>query len=161
MLWQDRPRFRVFRILLPGSASRSRTHSSLDTRNSSLTRLVSRLELFLDGSPVCFDLRILALDQCTDFRRRALLAESRVPRGRVTTYARLAARVGAPSSARAVGRALATNPFPLVIPCHRAIRSDGSPGGFQGGLTMKRALLEQEDIRFSPSGRVVLDQPFF
>jgi alkylated DNA nucleotide flippase Atl1 len=48
----------------------------------------------------------------------------------------------------AVGHALAANPFPIIIPCHRAIRSDGSLGGYQGGLAMKRSLLEREGIRF-------------
>jgi methylated-DNA-[protein]-cysteine S-methyltransferase len=54
-----------------------------------------------------------------------------------------------------VGTALARNPFPVVIPCHRALRSDLSLGGYQGGLAMKRRLLEMEGIRFSPDGRAV------
>jgi methylated-DNA-[protein]-cysteine S-methyltransferase len=54
-----------------------------------------------------------------------------------------------------VGNALATNPFPIVIPCHRAIRSDGSLGGYQGGLEMKRALLEQEGVDVNQRGRVL------
>jgi methylated-DNA-[protein]-cysteine S-methyltransferase len=62
--------------------------------------------------------------------------------------------LGKPSAARAVGRALATNPFPIIIPCHRAVRSDGSLGGYQGGLAMKRALLEMEGVEFDARGRV-------
>jgi O6-methylguanine-DNA--protein-cysteine methyltransferase len=56
---------------------------------------------------------------------------------------------------------LATNPSPNVIPCHRAVRSDRSLGGFQGGLPMKRALLEQEGIGFDTSGRVQVDSFFY
>ena len=84
-----------------------------------------------------------------------LEAEHGIPRGRVSSYGLIAARIGSPGGARAVGRALATNPFPIVVPCHRAIRSDGRLGGFQGGAGMKRALLEQEGIAVSPEGRVV------
>jgi len=55
-----------------------------------------------------------------------------------------------------VGNALATNPFPLIVPCHRAVRSDGSLGGFQGGPAMKRALLEREGIAFDRAGRAAV-----
>ena len=74
---------------------------------------------------------------------------------RVSTYRRIAAHLGVPKGARAVGNALATNPFPIVIPCHRAIRSDGALGGYQGGLAMKRALLMQEGVDVDERGRVV------
>ena len=86
----------------------------------------------------------LDLPACPAFQQRVLLAEAAVPRGYVTTYGRLAAHLGAPQAARAVGAALAHNPFPLLIPCHRALRGDLSLGGFQGGLAMKAALLTME-----------------
>jgi len=54
--------------------------------------------------------------------------------------------LGKPNAARAVGAALAANPFPLIIPCHRVIRADGSLGGYQGGLKMKQALLRIEGV---------------
>jgi methylated-DNA-[protein]-cysteine S-methyltransferase len=73
----------------------------------------------------------------------------------VSTYRRIAGHLGVPGGARAVGNALATNPFPIVIPCHRAIRSDGTLGGYQGGLVMKRALLEQEGVDIDERGRVL------
>jgi methylated-DNA-[protein]-cysteine S-methyltransferase len=73
----------------------------------------------------------------------------------VSTYGRIAAHLGIPGGARAVGNALATNPFPIVIPCHRAIRSDGTLGGYQGGLAMKRALLEQEGVTIDERDKVV------
>ena len=62
--------------------------------------------------------------------------------------------LGKSNGARAVGNALANNPFPLIVPCHRAIRSDRHLGGYQGGLEMKRALLETEGIAFDKAGRV-------
>jgi methylated-DNA-[protein]-cysteine S-methyltransferase len=119
-----------------------------------ISRLAADLRRFLEGRPVEFDRDQLALDTCPPFQRAVLVAEHRVPRGRVTTYGALAARVGRPGAARAVGNALARNPFPIIIPCHRAIRSDGTLGGFRGGLAMKRALLELEGIGLTPAGRV-------
>jgi methylated-DNA-[protein]-cysteine S-methyltransferase len=59
-----------------------------------------------------------------------------------------------PRAARAVGTALATNPFPIVIPCHRVIRSDGTLGGYGGGLEMKRKLLEMEGVAFHDADHV-------
>jgi methylated-DNA-[protein]-cysteine S-methyltransferase len=73
----------------------------------------------------------------------------------VTTYGRLAARLGAPGAARAVGNALARNPFPLIIPCHRCVLEGGQLGGFRGGLEMKRALLEMEGVVFDDQERVL------
>ena len=106
--------------------------------------LGERLQHFLAGEEVTFSLELLALERCSVFQRRVLLAEHAVPRGWVSTYGRIARTLDRPGGARAVGRALATNPFPLVIPCHRAIRANGELGGYQGGVKMKRALLEFE-----------------
>ena len=60
-----------------------------------------------------------------------------------------------PALARAVGQALARNPFAVIVPCHRAIRTDGHLGGYQGGLDMKRSLLEAEGVSFNVTGRVI------
>jgi len=116
---------------------------------------------FLDGEPVVFDLSLLALGDCSPFQRRVLEAEHGIPRGWVTTYGRIAQHVGVPRGARAVGGALARNPFPILIPCHRAIRSDGTLGGFQGGAAMKRTLLELEGVRFGSDGRAVTPRYYY
>ena len=84
-----------------------------------------------------------------------------IPRGRVSTYKRIAAHLGSPTGARAVGNALAGNPFPIIIPCHRAVRSDMSLGGYQGGLSMKRRLLEMEGITFDDTGRIATKKLFY
>jgi methylated-DNA-[protein]-cysteine S-methyltransferase len=123
--------------------------------------LARRLSAFLAGDDARFDLRSTALKRCSRFQRSVLVAEHRIPRGRVSTYGRIAAHLGVPGAARAVGRALAQNPFPLIIPCHRAIRSDGHLGGYQGGLAMKRALLAFEGMEVTPRGRVVAPRMFY
>ncbi|MBE9507936.1 MAG: MGMT family protein, partial [Chloroflexi bacterium] len=74
---------------------------------------------------------------------------------------RIARHLGVKGGARAVGRALARNPFPIVIPCHRAIRSNGELGGYQGGLEMKRALLEGEGIEFTQRGKVLMRRVYY
>jgi methylated-DNA-[protein]-cysteine S-methyltransferase len=123
-----------------------------------IAELGERIQRFLEGEAVDFDLEIVALERCSEFQRRVLLAEYRIPRGWVSTYGRIARNLGIPGGARAVGGALAHNPFPIIIPCHRAIRSNGGLGGFQGGQKMKRALLELEGIQVSPSGKVLMNR---
>ncbi len=80
------------------------------------------------------------------FERRVLEQLREIPRGEVRTYRDVAEAIGYPGAVRAVGNACARNPIPLLIPCHRVIRSDGGLGGYslRGGLALKRRLLEQE-----------------
>jgi methylated-DNA-[protein]-cysteine S-methyltransferase len=85
------------------------------------------------------------------FTRKALQVCARIPHGKTMSYAEVAARAGSPGGARAVGQAMAKNPFPIIVPCHRVLKSDGSLGGFSGGLHFKRALLELEGARAKPN----------
>ena len=78
------------------------------------------------------------------FQRRVWRTIGRIPYGRVRSYRWVATRVGGPEYARAVGLALGANPVPVVVPCHRVVASDGSLGGFTGGLKVKRKLLALE-----------------
>ena len=78
------------------------------------------------------------------FRLRVLEAMSRLPYGETVTYAELAARAGNPRAPRAAGHACATNPIPIVVPCHRVVGSDGSLRGYTGGLHYKEFLLRLE-----------------
>ena len=86
-------------------------------------------------------------DGATGFRRAVLEEALRIPHGETRTYGWLAEKVGRPRAARAVGRVMATNPLPIVVPCHRVIGSDGSLRGYGAGLWMKEALLRAEDAR--------------
>ena len=81
------------------------------------------------------------------FRRAVLEETMRIPAGETRTYGWLAAKVGRPRAARAVGRVMATNPLPVVVPCHRVVGSDGSLHGYGGGLDVKAALLCLEGAR--------------
>ncbi|MGN6795956.1 MAG: methylated-DNA--[protein]-cysteine S-methyltransferase [Streptosporangiaceae bacterium] len=90
-----------------------------------------------------FDLAV-DLQLASGFRRAVLERLPDVGYGRTVSYGELAAEVGHPRAARAVGTACATNPVPLVIPCHRVVLGDGSPGAYVGGPDVKRVLLDLE-----------------
>ena len=152
---------KLVRILI--SKSSKRTYSMITSyfphaakgNSSKLSVLCNDINAFLDGRPVGFSLKYLDQSYFKDFQRRVILLERKIPRGKVSTYGRLALKLGCPRAARGVGQALANNPFPIIIPCHRTIRSDGSLGGYIGGLSMKRKLLELEGIKFDHRGRVI------
>jgi O-6-methylguanine DNA methyltransferase len=97
----------------------------------------------------------LDLAQLPDFERRVLLKVLEIPRGEVRPYAWVAAEVGRPLAVRAVGNAVARNPIPFVIPCHRVVRSDGRIGEYgAGGPVAKRAVLESEGVDTSEMERL-------
>ncbi len=92
------------------------------------------------------------LSGLTPFQSRVLRATARVPYGELTTYATVARRAGNERASRATGGALGANPIPIVVPCHRVVASDGSLGGYAGGLDAKRRLLAIERPAAIPAG---------
>jgi methylated-DNA-[protein]-cysteine S-methyltransferase len=86
------------------------------------------------------------LSHLTPFQRRVLRAASRIPPGSYLSYGQLACLIGKPRACRAVGQAMNRNPSPLLIPCHRVVASGNRLGGFEGGQTLKKKMLENEGI---------------
>ena len=80
------------------------------------------------------------------FYRKVLRATARIPYGRTRSYSQLAKQAGSPRAVRATGTALGSNPLPIVVPCHRVLRSGGALGGYGGGLEVKRSLLRLEGV---------------
>ena len=80
-------------------------------------------------------------NRLTDFEKEVLKVTSRIPIGQVRTYRWVAKKLGKPNAVRAVGQALKKNPYPIIIPCHRVIRSDGSLGGYAKGKKLKKQLI--------------------
>jgi O-6-methylguanine DNA methyltransferase len=110
--------------------------------DSALGEWVSALLRHLNGDQP--DLRLPLDVQGTGFQRRVWEQLRAIPYGNVRTYGQIAGELGRPKAARAVGRACATNPVSVVIPCHRAVGGDGSLVGYRWGLERKRLLLERE-----------------
>ena len=102
-----------------------------------------QLDEYFAGRRQGFDLP-LDLRLSAGFRRSVLDQLRRIEFGATRSYAEIAAAAGSPRAVRAVGSACATNPIPVVVPCHRVVRTDGSPGGYVGGLDAKRSLLALE-----------------
>lgn len=101
------------------------------------------LDEFFSGRRREFDLP-LDWRLTSGFRRRVLRATARIPFGDTSTYAGVARAAGSPAAHRAAGTALGSNPLPIVVPCHRVLRTGGAIGGYGGGLERKRALLALE-----------------
>ena len=95
------------------------------------------------------------LEGLTEFEKAVLLATFEIPRGKVSTYKRIAERVGRPKAYRAVGNALHKNPIPPTIPCHRVVRSDGGFGGEKKSAEARMCLLMEEGVKIV-KGRVKL-----
>jgi methylated-DNA-[protein]-cysteine S-methyltransferase len=125
-------------------------HPASDSRAGQLWLAEARLAIeayFADpmaNRPVSFDWRGL-----TKFAIKVLQCLSNVPVGQVISYAELARRVGSPGAARAVGRVMANNPFPILVPCHRVLGSDGKMTGYSGGkgIATKQLLLAHENVQ--------------
>ncbi len=110
--------------------------------------LVERLQAFAAGSPESFDDISLNMARFTPFQQRVVARCRRIGFGQTLTYGQLAAQAGHRGAARAVGQVMATNRFPIVVPCHRVIGSSGGLGGFSApdGIRMKRRLLRSEGV---------------
>jgi methylated-DNA-[protein]-cysteine S-methyltransferase len=104
-----------------------------------------QLDRYFEGGLTDFELP-LDWQLSKGFRRRALRAIAEIPYGRTRTYTQIAARAGNERAVRAAGTACGSNPIPIVVPCHRVLRTGGALGGYGGGLPMKRALLELEGV---------------
>lgn len=111
-----------------------------------LTRAAEQIARYLDGEPLDLSDIPIRIEPQTHFQRRVREALRRVGYGETVSYAELAERAGAPRAARAVGSVMASNPLPLLIPCHRVIGAKGRLGGFSApqGVALKQALLAME-----------------
>ena len=109
---------------------------------------IGRLRAYFDGEPMDFSTVVLDLGGESDFHRGIYAATRAITWGRTATYGELASRVGQPGAARAVGHAMARNPLPIVIPCHRVLASGNRIGGFSahGGTLTKERLLWLEGV---------------
>lgn len=112
------------------------------TTDPVLDAAAGQLEEYFDGARTEFDLPLHAAG--TAFQHEVWAGLAEIPYGRTWSYAQLAARIGRPGAARAIGAGCGRNPLPIVVPCHRVVGSDGTLTGYAGGTAVKRALLQLE-----------------
>lgn len=111
--------------------------------SSPFEELLYRLKVYFGGQSVGFE-DTLDLETATPFQRQVWGAARRIPYGERRSYSWVAEGIGRPGIARAVGQALARNPVPIIIPCHRVVTKGGKMGGFSYGQSMKQYLLQIE-----------------
>jgi len=134
------------RLTLPQSSA-AQARSMLGTKYAEdptiMKGTISRLKDYFSGKKIVFP-EVLDLSEATPFQRRVWEVTRQIRYGETRSYKWVAAQMGKETAARAVGQALGRNPISIIIPCHRVLASDGSLGGFGGGLAMKRFLLGLE-----------------
>lgn len=104
------------------------------------------LDRYLRGMPVDFDVEV-DISDFADFTQKVLTKLRTIPYGEVRSYGWIAKELGCAGAGRAVGQAVKRNPLPIIIPCHRVIREDGSIGGFSLGVRLKEKLLALEGVK--------------
>lgn len=130
-----------FEVVVEELSTRLRAHVRQDVRR--LDEASRELERYFEGTLRAFTVPVdHALS--SGFRREVLRWLPHIPYGSSASYQEVAEQVGSPRAARAVGSACANNPVPIIVPCHRVLRSDGTLGGYSGGLDVKRYLLALE-----------------
>ncbi|MDQ1519906.1 MAG: methylated-DNA-[protein]-cysteine S-methyltransferase [Actinomycetota bacterium] len=141
------------RALARGTDLRLRAAEDLDDTDAAV---VDAIKEYFDGDIRAID-RVSVRVTGTAFQQRVWDALREIPAGETISYAQLATAVGTPTASRAVGRANGTNPVPIVVPCHRVIRADGTLGGYGGGLDRKRWLLTHErEHTATPAGALTV-----
>ena len=160
--WREDPSGpRIVRVYLPAPAEAIRKKLRRDFPGAvrktcgTVDKLRKGIRGFMAGRAVRFKTASFDMSPIPPYHRKVLAALAAIPRGKVVSYGGLASETGAAGGARAAGQGCGKNPFPVVFPCHRVIRADGSLGGFGGGLPLKKALLEMEGIRLDKGGKVL------
>jgi len=148
LIYADAP-LTLARILLPGEEKNQGclpgqgcfVNESISPAPDNLARMVlDSLNGFQTQPPWA----ILSRDGITELQQAVFVKTAEIPYGSLASYRDIASLIGRPKACRFVGSALAKNPFPILIPCHRVIRSDNKLGGFGGGLALKRLLIDFE-----------------
>jgi O-6-methylguanine DNA methyltransferase len=134
----------IQRLVLQDAPQAETTLARTSTPTADLwERALTQLAEYFQGERTIFQLPV-DLHACTPFERDVLAATATIPYGEVRSYKWLAERVGRPGAARAIGNALHKNPVPVIIPCHRIVKTDGSLGGYAFGTAWKTRLLALE-----------------
>ncbi len=148
VIFRENP-FSIINILLPGTnlseLSESAEIGDKDTGSCQNALTVSKsITNYFRGEPISPQWGQMDMGRLTSLQKSVLAAVADIPYGEVRSYKEIAETIKRPRACRFVGTAVAKNPFPILIPCHRVVRSDGSIGKFGGGTDLKRKLIELE-----------------
>jgi methylated-DNA-[protein]-cysteine S-methyltransferase len=149
ILYRAQP-FLIITIYLPRTSRQDLLESIKSKGGGSCGRHPGALSVseaivdYFTGKPIQPDWEHISMTGLTSFQQSVLVATTEIPYGTLDSYRGIAAAIGRPRAYRSVGSALAKNPFPILIPCHRVIRSDNTIGQFDGGVALKRRLIELE-----------------
>ena len=124
------------------SMTRRDDTSAQKAGNPIIDQAIKEITEYLEGTRKTFDIDLRLTG--TEFQMKVWNEMRRIPYGETIAYKELARRIGSPDACRAVANACGANPFPILIPCHRVVASDGKTGGYTGGLDIKLALIEIE-----------------
>jgi len=155
LLYRDRP-FLLHKMFLPRQdqtdlCAEDPDYKEIPTgRHEPARRIAQMIQDYFNGKPTRSCRKFLRMDGLTELQRSVLEETSKIPFGRLRSYKEIAAAIGRPRACRFVGSALAKNPFPILIPCHRVIRSDGKIGLFGGGVELKRKMIALESGQTGP-----------
>ncbi|HYL79751.1 MAG TPA: methylated-DNA--[protein]-cysteine S-methyltransferase, partial [Candidatus Acidoferrum sp.] len=141
----------ITHVSLRRSRGASPATSPAGTIGSLLAQARRELAEYFSGERTFFTVPV-DLSHVPTFEREALEVAARIPYGEVRSYKWIAEQLGKPDAARAVGSAMASNPIPIIVPCHRVVKTDGGLGGYSFGLLRKEALLNLERRRLPTSG---------
>ena len=171
IIWRKKPKFQIEEIILSKPDKKSSQIAKekyeqeeelhINKKSKQLNNVLKELDNYFNEKDCKFSLEYLNLDKFTPFQRKVLEAEFKTKKGTINTYKDLAKAVGSPKAYRSVGTALSKNPYPIIIPCHRTVKSDRTIGGFGGvakGLESKKILLELDGLMIQGK-KVVGDSP--
>lgn len=158
IVWDDSTQI-LKQVLLPEISTRKQNYGNInysgvileETPSDIIYKIMYDIKDIILGKEVHFDIDRLDLSELTPFQQLVLTKQSEIPYSKVTSYKNLAQLIDKPRSARPVANVLSNNPFPLVIPCHRTVKSDWSVGGYAGSNDgyYKQFLLENEGIKIN------------
>lgn len=139
---------RIVEIILPTLSLNSikKNHQGIVLGSNRIVNgILKNIKSYINGKKVNFNLKNIDLNRLGNFQKMVLMRTMMIPLGKTKSYGTIARELGMlKGGARAVGQALAKNPFPIIIPCHRVIKSDGTLGGFGGNIGLKQRLLNIE-----------------
>jgi methylated-DNA-[protein]-cysteine S-methyltransferase len=152
LVYQKNP-FQIIKIILPYSdlrnllASIGKSKHEMPNRYTNAEKVAKLIKNYFQGMPITPPWELMKMDQLTKLQQSVLHETANIPYGHQKSYKEIAAKIGHPKAFRFVGTTLSKNPFPILVPCHRVIKNNGSYGEFGGGSEMKKKLIELEAKR--------------